>query len=204
LLAGFAALAVAVLARRTAPGLGWSAVLGALLGLALGTHLMAVPFVAAVLWVVASDGRSWKGRIRTLAVAGGTATVVLIPYLGALARDGARIAHGRSVPLGAHLAATLEALTAPVRQVAGLGVGYFFDQDWTHFAEAVWARRCRWWVPAWPWSSERWHSSGSSSAVDRRWLRFAPWRGSGSGPGSPMRRSSACWRCHPSRITSSR
>ena len=58
LLAGFAALAVAVVARAAAPDLGWSAVLGALLGLALGTHLMAVPFVAAVLWILATDEAS--------------------------------------------------------------------------------------------------------------------------------------------------
>jgi hypothetical protein len=133
LLAGFAALAAAVLARRTAPGLGWSVVLGALLGLALGTHLMAVPFVAAVLWVLASDGEGWRARVRTVGAALATAAAVLLPYLGALQRDGGRVAQGRAAPHGAHLAAAIDALIAPFRQVGGLGIGYFFDQDWTRF-----------------------------------------------------------------------
>src|SRR5262249_19964247 len=38
--------------------------------------------------------------------------------------------------LGTHLGTFVDALTAPFRQVAGLGIAYFFDQDWSRFAGA--------------------------------------------------------------------
>ena len=140
LLAGFAALAVAVLARPSAPSLGWCAVLGALLGLALGTHLLAVPFAAAVLWIVATDEEGRADRARRTAVTALVAGGVLLPYLLALQREGSRVTTGGATAASAtgwislHLGAALEAFIAPVRQVGGLGIGYFFDQDWPRFA----------------------------------------------------------------------
>jgi uncharacterized membrane protein (GlpM family) len=142
LLAGFATLAVAVLARAAAPNLGWCAVLGALLGLALGTHLVAVPFVAAVLWVLATDEERRVDRARRTAVTALVAGVVLLPYLLALERDGSRVATGGATAsstaawISLHVRAALEAFIAPVRQVGGLGIAYFFDQDWPSFARA--------------------------------------------------------------------
>ena len=63
LLAGFVALTVAVLARPGAVRAGAAALAGLLLGLCLGTHLMALPFAAAVVLVLLTERRAWRDRL---------------------------------------------------------------------------------------------------------------------------------------------
>src|SRR5262245_7350398 len=83
------AAAVAVLALTARPGWKTGLGLGALLGLAVSSHLMVLPLVAAVALVLAAE--AWTaadGRRRALAFAGASAAALLVvnlPYLRFLA-----------------------------------------------------------------------------------------------------------------------
>ena len=133
LLAGFTALAVATLARAGPVRAGAAALAGVLVGLAVGTHLMAVPFAAAVLWVLARESRPWRERGKTLGALCLAAAVVLAPYLGTLLHEPSAQALPAGEGMGGRLGRALLALVEPFAQTAGLGLGYFFDADWSRF-----------------------------------------------------------------------
>ncbi len=134
LLAGFAALLVAVLARAGPVGTGTAALAGALAGLALGTHLMAVPLVAAVGLVLLTERGSWRAREVRVLVLAVVAGLVLLPYLLALRHEPAVAAPVAAAGIAARLARAVEALGAPFAQTAGVGLAYFLDADWPRFA----------------------------------------------------------------------
>lgn len=134
LLAGFVALAVAVLARGRPLRAGAGALAGALLGLALGTHLMAVPFAVAVGLVLLTERRPWSARWVVLSALALAAAVVLLPYLRALLREPSVVAPAGALGPAERLGRVLQALAAPFAQTAGVGLDYFFDADWPRFA----------------------------------------------------------------------
>jgi len=133
LLAGFAALAVAVLARNGPVRAGAAALAGVLVGLALGTHLMAVPFAAAVALLLLTERSGWRQRLVALGTMALSAAVVLLPYARALLHEAAAPAPVAAVGLAGRVGRTFEALVAPAAQAAGIGLDYFFDGDWTGF-----------------------------------------------------------------------
>jgi hypothetical protein len=59
--------------------------------------------------------------------------VVLLPYARALLHEAAAPPPVAAVGLGARLGRALEALATPAAQTAGIGLGYFFDGDWSRF-----------------------------------------------------------------------
>ncbi len=139
LLAGFVALTVAVLARNGPVRAGTAALAGVLVGLSLGTHLMAVPLAIAVGLVVLGERRGWRDRLVPLGTMVLVAGVVLLPYARALLHEAAAPAPVAAVGLGARLERALEALVTPAAHTAGLGLAYFFDADWTRFTSERWA-----------------------------------------------------------------
>jgi hypothetical protein len=141
LLAGFAALIVAVLARNGPVRVGTAALAGVLVGLSLGTHLMAVPLAIAVGVVLLGERHGWRQRLVPLGALVGVAAVVLLPYARALLHEPAAAAPAPVAPLGlgGRLGRALEALLTPVAQTAGIGLGYFFDGDWSRFGSERWA-----------------------------------------------------------------
>jgi hypothetical protein len=141
LLAGFAALTVAVLARPGPVRPATAALAGVLLGLALGTHLMSIPFGLAILWVLVTERRSWRDRFLCLGALGLAAGLVLLPYLRALAHEPSAAAPLAPVSVLARLARTVEALVAPFAQTAGLGLDYFLDVDAARFSSETAAGR---------------------------------------------------------------
>ena len=133
LLAGFAALTVAALARP-GPLHPWALVLaGVGVGLGVGTHLMAVPLAVAVVLVVIGEGTGWRSRLVALGAFVLAATVVLLPYLWALLHEAAVAAPAAGIGVAGRLGRAVEALVTPFAQVAGLGLGYFFDGEWPRF-----------------------------------------------------------------------
>ncbi len=133
LLAGFAALTAAVLARPGPVRAGTGALAGVLLGLALGTHLMAVPLAVAVVAVLLGERRAWRDRLLPLGAGVLAAAVVMLPYARALLHEGSAPAPVAAVGVLDRLGRAVEALGAPFAQTAGLGLGYFFDADWARF-----------------------------------------------------------------------
>ena len=134
LLAGFASLAVAVLARGEPLRAGGAALTGLLLGLALDTHLMAVPLAVAIALVLVTEAQGWRARLVCVGALGTAAAVVLWPYLRALLAEPAVAAPAAVLGLGARLGRAFTGLGAPFAQSAGLGLGYYFDAEWSGFA----------------------------------------------------------------------
>jgi len=133
LLAGFAALTAALLGRGGPVRAGTAALAGVLVGLSLATHLMAVPLAFAVTLVLLGEARGWRPRLVTLGTAALGAAGVLLPYARALLHEAAAPSPIAAVGAGARLRGVLEALAMPAAQTAGLGLGYFFDGDWSRF-----------------------------------------------------------------------
>lgn len=127
------AAAVAVLALEARPRWPTGLAVGALVGIAITTHLMALPFAAALAlaliweaWASPEDRRRWASLA---VVAGAAALLVSLPYLRYLA--GAPAGETRAVPLDA---GTLAAYALePARVATAWGVEYYFDDDWTDF-----------------------------------------------------------------------
>jgi len=60
--------------------------------------------------------------------------VVLAPYASALLREPAQPSPLTAMTLTGRVGLAVQALATPFTQVAGLGLGYFFDADWAQFA----------------------------------------------------------------------
>jgi hypothetical protein len=146
LLAGFSALVVAVLARPGPVRLGTAVLTGALLGLALGTHLLALPLVVAVSLVLVIEPSPRRERLLTLAALLLAAAFVLLPYIRALFAEPSVSAVAPAVGLGPRLVRAVTALAAPFIQTAGLGLDYFFSPDWPAFVGSRFAGRALRWV----------------------------------------------------------
>jgi 4-amino-4-deoxy-L-arabinose transferase-like glycosyltransferase len=141
LLAGFVALTVAVLARAGAVRPPAAALTGVLLGLGMATHLMAAPFVVAVLWVLLSERRGWRERLLVLGALVVAAALVLLPYLRALLHEPSASAPVAPVLALDHVGRALQALVEPFAQSAGTGLGYFLDVDAPRFSAETAAGR---------------------------------------------------------------
>ena len=141
LLAGFAALTVAVLARAGPVRPPRAALAGVLLGLALATHLLAAAFVVAVVWVLLTERRGWRERLLALGALVVAAALVLLPYLRALLHEPTASAPVAPVPALAHVRRALEALLEPFAQTAGVGLGYFLDANAAQFGTDAGAGR---------------------------------------------------------------
>ena len=133
LLAGFASLAVAVLARSGPVRAGAAALAGVLVGLALDTHLMAVPLTLAVAAVLITEREGWRARLASLGALGLGAAVVLWPYVRALLAEPPVPAAAAAVGVAGRVGRALGALATPFAQTAGLGLGYYFDAEWSRF-----------------------------------------------------------------------
>jgi hypothetical protein len=125
-----AALAVALLA--VSARLTWRVALplGAVLGLALGTHPIAVPFALSVGLVLGWELRRDRGALaRVLAPATAASLAVVAPYLVFLAQ-----APRGPLPPRAFSLALLARYVVEVPRVATVsGTAYFFDHEWTRF-----------------------------------------------------------------------
>jgi len=145
LLAGFAGLVVAALARPGPVRAGAAVLAGVLLGLALGTHLLALPLVLAVVLVLLTEPRSGRDRLTTLAALLLAAAVVLLPYARALLDEPSVYAVAPAAGLGPRLARALTGLAAPFIQTAGIGLDYFFSPEWAAFVGSRFmGRALRW------------------------------------------------------------
>ena len=133
LLAGFAAPTVAALARPGPVRAGAAALAGVGVGLALGTHLMAVPLAVAVAVVLLTERIGWRARLVPVGVVALAAAVVLLPYFRALLHESAVPAPVAEVGVAGRLGRAVGALVTPFAQAAGLGLGYFFDGEWSRF-----------------------------------------------------------------------
>jgi len=139
---GFVALAVALLAGDEPVGLGRAVAVGSLLGLAMGTHLMAAPVTVIALWMLASERRQGSRGLRPLLGAGAAAVVVLVPYLVGLWREASAlvtVSHQAAAQasiqfrVAERLAAALTFLITPFRQTVGLGLDAYFDGAFGQF-----------------------------------------------------------------------
>lgn len=115
------------------PGWGRRLALGAVLGIALSSHLMVVPLAALTVALLSWEQlRQPRALVATLAPVLGMALVVNLPYLGYLR------AHPPP-PLPAPHPWTwgllLEQLLQPPRVATAWGLQYFFDGAWPHFLE---------------------------------------------------------------------
>jgi hypothetical protein len=139
-LAGYTAVALALLAvARPLPA--WrGALVGVLLGLALASHPMTVPLVIAILCVLSWEAlqrRSAAGLVALLAAM----VLINVPYLEALQHAPQ---HPR-LPGGSGLAERLAAapgrlwseLLEPARVLTTTGVDYFFDGAWVSFRSTL-------------------------------------------------------------------
>ena len=133
LLAGFAALTVAALARPGPVSAGAVVLAGVGMGLGLGTHLMAVPLAGAVVLMLLREGTGWRARLVPVGLFVLAAVVVLLPYFRALLHEAAVPAPAVDIGVAGRLGRTLEALVTPFAQTAGLGLGYYFDGEWPRF-----------------------------------------------------------------------
>ena len=133
LLAGIAALAVVALAISGPVRPVRAAALGVLLGLALDTHLMAIPFTVAVLVVLGTERRALRDRLLSVGAAIAAAALVLLPYALALAHEPRASAAASAAGPGERVVLVLEALLAPFSQLTGLGMDYFIDPEWQDF-----------------------------------------------------------------------
>lgn len=117
---------VAILCRRDEVDRRAALAIGALLGLALSSHLMVVPFVVAVVTVIGGEVRRAGRRVApALVPIVVVAVVVSAPYLWHLATHDATPSslQPRAVLALAHLAETPAISTA-------FGIEYFFDHQW--------------------------------------------------------------------------
>lgn len=128
LLGAFAAGAVAVLLLDRLPALLRGLLLGALVGLGLSTHLMAIPFAVAAAGLLAAEGlRRRQARIELGALLA-AALLVNLPYLGAL-----RAEPPRAPPAAAHwggpgaVARVAFELLEPARVIVASGIERFLD-----------------------------------------------------------------------------
>src|SRR5262245_34339272 len=116
--------------------LAWvaTATLGLILGLGISSHLMILPFVAAVfVAVLVEQRREPKRLLAALGILVAGILLVNIPYLSYLARTGIRLnpsAGFSKEALGAYL-------LQPVRASTPWGIEYFFDQDWSEFWDGL-------------------------------------------------------------------
>jgi len=127
------AAVVAILALAVRPGWPAGLAAGALLGLAVSSHLMVLPFVGAVILALAWEVWSTRERrgpwLAFAATAGVAALLVTSPYLRFLA--GSPLAARGAVPLDVR---TLGAYALePARVATVWGIEYFFDDDWREF-----------------------------------------------------------------------
>jgi hypothetical protein len=107
-----------------------AAPLGLILGLSISSHLMILPFVAAVFAVFIVELR--RKPIRLVGATGvmiAGIVLVNIPYLSYLAHTGIRV----NPSPGFSKAILAEYLLQPVRVSTTWGIEYFFDQDWRDF-----------------------------------------------------------------------
>jgi hypothetical protein len=133
LLAGFAALLVAVLARNGPMRAGTAALAGALVGLALNTHLMAIPLAVAVAVVLGTEKSDWRGRLVLVGAMALAAAVLVAPYKWALLHEPAVPVPPTTMGVAGRVGRALIALVTPFAQSAGVGLEYFFDGEWSRF-----------------------------------------------------------------------
>jgi len=133
LLAGFAALVVAVLARNGPIRAGTAALAGVLVGLALNTHLMAIPLAVAVVAVLGTERSDWRGRLVRVGAMALAAAVLIAPYKWALLREPAVAVPPTTMGVAGRVGRALAALVTPFGQSAGVGLEYFFDGEWSRF-----------------------------------------------------------------------
>ena len=132
-------------------------VIGTLLGLAVGTHLMVLPVLILMLAVTFFTRRKDPKKIlRRLALIAAPLLVVNLPYLFYLAHPpaavaSASVAQAVTTPhvappfhLGDALATIALTFLAPARVFTAAGVSYFFDDAWPDL---------RAWISPWPASS---------------------------------------------------
>lgn len=124
---------VAVLALHAQPRWPTGLAVGGLLGLAISSHLMVLPFAAALaltlaveVWAPPEGRRRWIGF---LAGAGAGAVLVSLPYLRFLASAPLAEMHAVPLDLGTLAAFVFE----PARVATTWGIEYFFDDDWQDF-----------------------------------------------------------------------
>ena len=144
-LAGFTAAAVALMATDRAISLARGGLLGALLGLALASHPMAVPLSLAVLFVLGWEVvRRRTGATGLLSVVAAL-VLVNVPYLWALRRETRQptipgsesfLTRVLNVPGG-----LIGQLLEPARVLTTSRVEYFFDAAWSDFRSWLGASR---------------------------------------------------------------
>ncbi|HEY1905097.1 MAG TPA: hypothetical protein VGG91_03590 [Myxococcaceae bacterium] len=133
LLAGFAALVVAVLARNGPVRAGTATLAGVLVGLSLNTHLMAIPLAVAVVAVLGTERSDWRGRLIAIGAMVLAAAVLIAPYKWALLQEPAVPVPPTTMAVAGRVGRALTALVTPFGQSAGVGLGYFFDGEWSRF-----------------------------------------------------------------------
>jgi len=104
--------------------------LGFVLGYAISSHLMAVPLVACVGVVIATERFRSPRRLAIATVALGFGILLVnLPYLQFLAREPIPLASTQTwgEPM------IVRRLLEPVRVASPDGIGYFLDQDWLQF-----------------------------------------------------------------------
>ncbi|MEO7111201.1 MAG: hypothetical protein ABI183_12250 [Polyangiaceae bacterium] len=124
---------VAILIGR-APNRSWRPLaLGALLGVAVGAHLMVLSFVPVLIGFLATDfSASTKRRISAITIVVAVAALINVPYALALFRTHA---HASSPGESASLGRVFSELLQPAR-ISGLhGMQYFFDDAWSDFQD---------------------------------------------------------------------
>jgi Dolichyl-phosphate-mannose-protein mannosyltransferase len=134
LLAGFAALVAAVLGRNGPLRAGTATLAGALVGLALNTHLMAIPLAVGVALVLGTERGDWRGRLVRVGAMALAAAVLIAPYKWALLHEPAVAVPPLTMGVAGRIGRALAALVTPFAQSAGVGLGYFFDGEWSRFA----------------------------------------------------------------------
>ena len=103
-----------------------AALLGLLLAIAAGTHLMVLPLIALIAALLL-----WEGQWRRVLAGGAVALIVLAPYLMYLSRH--RLP--KSPPARFDLLASL--LLEPMQIFTAARASYFFDDDWARFAQGT-------------------------------------------------------------------
>ena len=159
LLGAFVALAVAALAAKHLHPLLRGTALGLLVGLGLSTHLMAIPFSVAVLFVLLLGCRGCRSACFAVGAFLAAAMLVVFPYAEALRTEPPAPATawerwgGPAEALGRIGRAILE----PARVLTTAGLDYFLDGAAPSFHHALGA--WRWVLDMGPSSLCFWHCS---------------------------------------------
>ena len=137
------AAVVAVLAVCTRPSWPAGLAVGALIGFALSSHLMVLPFAAAVVLALAWEAWTSEDRrgLATFAASAAAATLlVTLPYLCFLATS----PRGPMQPVALDLRTLAAYALEPARVASVWGIEYFFDDDWGDFQGFLGGRAALW------------------------------------------------------------